>query len=266
MLDIATFRTFALANMMEVEAILHEIYTAHCRGRTGFVMFDGGAHKAWHTLRMLALPGCAEVYAVEADPYMAKTCRGILEARAEGRHANIRFIQKALQRDPATTEIRWKSSTSHVGRSSIVADNPERNTIWGDNPDIYYRDEMKVEASTIDLILQNEDRELPFVKLDLEGADIMALFGASETLRLKRPVVAFENSIHAPKVHGFTIDEATAYFASVGYVPMNFVGDFIGTENWFGFFEAWAVPSEHVQWMKHELRRISREKIELARK
>lgn len=254
MAAITAFRDFALKNMMEVEAILHEIYAARCTGRTGYVLFDGGAHKAWHTLRMLDLPGCARVYAVEADPFMAKTCLGILESRAAERMGNIEFIQKALQRDPATTEIRWKSSTSHVGRSSIVTDNAKRGTIWGDNPDIAYRDELKVVATTIDLILDHEDRPLPFIKLDLEGADIIALFGAAETLRTNRPIVAFENSFHAPQVHGFTLEQAAAYFDSIGFVAMNFVGERMGPANWFGFFEAWAVPKEDADWLQAQLR------------
>jgi FkbM family methyltransferase len=253
MTTIEAFKAFAQKNMMEVEAILHEVYAARCRDRAGYVLFDGGAHKAWHTLRMLALPGCELVYAVEADPFMAKTWQSIIETRATGDLDRVTFVGKALQRDPAVSAIRWKSSTSHVGRSSIVADNRDRPTIWGDTVGMAYRDEMQVPATTIDLILAQESRPMPFLKLDLEGADLVSLFGAAATLCTKRPVVAFENSVHAPKVHGFTLEEVAAFFDSVGYVPMNFVGEPIGPANWFGFFEAWAAPRDAADWLKSQL-------------
>jgi len=251
---IEEFREYALKNMMDIEAILSEVYATRCHGCEGYVLFDGGAHKAYHTMRMIALPGCEKVYAIEADPYMAQTCLDILRGGLEpGKLDRIEFVQKALQRDSSITSIRWKSSTSHVGRSSIIADNPERDTIWGNNPEIQYRDEVKVEATTIDNILSQEVRPLPFLKTDLEGADIVSLFGAKSTLANKQPIVAFENSVHAPKVHGFTVEEAQSYFENIGYIPINFVGERRDSSNWFGFFEAWAAPKEDVIWLHTQL-------------
>lgn len=252
-MKIEEFREYALKNMMDIEAILSEVYASRCHDCEGYVLFDGGAHKAYHTMRMVALPGCEKVYAVEADPYMAQTCLDILKGLEPGKLERIEFVQKALQRHSSITSIRWKSSTSHVGRSSIIADNPERDTIWGNNPEIQYRDEVKVEATTIDNLLSQEKRPLPFLKSDLEGADIISLFGAEATLKNKRPIVAFENSVHAPKVHGFTLEEAQLYFQQVGYVPLSFVGERMDSSNWFGFFEAWAAPTEDVTWLQTQL-------------
>lgn len=252
-IDLQTFRTYALSNMMEVETILSEVYQARCAGRSGFALFDGGAHKAWHTLRMLDLPGCERVHAVEADPFMAETFKDILERKGRSEDARVVFHQKALQNDPRRPSIPWKSSPSHVGRSSIVSNASSRQTIWADNTDIEYRDEFEVPATTIDTILASEPLPLPFLKLDLEGADLLALRGASETLRGKRPVVAFENSIHAPKVHGFTLEEIAEYFSGLGYVPMNFVGEVMTPSTWFGFFEAWLAPVEDADWLSAQL-------------
>lgn len=243
------FSTYAQANMMDLEAILSEVYTARTAGETGFVLFDGGAHRGYHTTRMLDLPGCEAVYAIEADPFMAETLMKVLGARLDRDLPKVHLIEKALQDNPFVSSIPWKSSASHVGRSSIASANPERLTIWGDNPDMKYREDMRVKATTIDTILADETRPLPFLKLDLEGADLLSLRGARNTLSEKRPVVAFENSVHAPKVHGFTLDEIAAYFRSLDYVPMNFIGEPIQPKTWFGFFEAWTVPRDRADWL-----------------
>lgn len=237
------FREYALANKMELEAILSEVYAELTRGHTGFAMFDGGAHKGYHTLRMLALPGCERVFAVEADPVMAQTLKDILDREAAG-DPRVTLVQKALQRDPSIRSIPWRSSSSHQGRSSIVSAKSDRPTIWHGNQEMEYREITQVDAATIDDILSDNTLPVGFIKLDLEGADLHALFGARDTLACHRPVVAFENSVHAPEVHGFTLPEVAGYFHGLGYVAMNVVGEVMGVDNWFGFFEAWAVPRE----------------------
>lgn len=248
--SLADFRTYAESNMMELEAILSEVYIALAQGKAGFSLFDGGAHKGYHTMRMADLPGVDRVYAVEADPFMAETLKANLGDRLNLDRPKIHVIEAALQNNPIVTSIPWKSSPSHVGRSSIVSANPERNTIWGDNPDMEYREDMSVAATTIDSILAQEAGPVPFLKLDLEGADLLALQGAASTLQSKRPIVAFENSFHAPKVHGFTLEDMSAYFQRLGYQPLSFIGEDLVPENWFGFFEAWTVPTESVEWLR----------------
>ncbi|MCH8488813.1 MAG: FkbM family methyltransferase [Oceanicaulis sp.] len=245
MTRLSEFREYALANKMELGAILSEVYTGLMRDRTGFSMFDGGAHKGYHTLRMLALPGCERVIAVEADPDMAQRLHEIIEREAPG-DTRVTLVKKALQRDPSIRSIPWRSSSSLQGRSSIVSENSGRPTIWHGNQEMEYRDVAQVEAATIDDILSANTLPLGFIKLDLEGADLHALFGARDTLARYRPVVAFENSVHAPEVHGFTLPEVAGYFHGLGYVAMDVVGDVMGVDNWFGFFEAWAVPRERV--------------------
>lgn len=252
MASLLDFKEYALSNKMEVEHVLEEVYTEAAKGLTGFTCFDGGAHKGHHTTRLVNLPGCKKVFAVEADPTMAKKLHAALERNAPG-ETRIQVVEAALQRDPNLTSIPWQSSSSHEGRSSIVSTNADKPTIWSDNQEMEYRDEGTVAATTIDNILEGIVGPVNFLKLDLEGADLAALFGARETLLGKRPIIAFENSIHAPKVHGFTLDEVIGYFYGIGYVPMNFAGEPLNQSNWFGFFEAWAAPIEREDWLSNQL-------------
>ena len=253
MAELLKFKDHVMTNMMEVERILEEVYTAASKDAQGYMCFDGGAHKGYHTTRMVALPGCEKVIAVEADPTMAEKLRASLDRVVPG-ETRIQVVEAALQRDPAVTQIPWGSSSSHEGRSSIISTNPDRPTIWGNNPDMEYRETASVAATTIDKLAKGSPHPILFLKLDLEGADLAALFGARDTLASDRPIVAFENSIHSPKVHGFTIEEVVGYFYGLGYVPMNFAGEPLNAENWFGFFEAWAAPRERSEWLSAQLK------------
>lgn len=245
MTTLLDFRTFALSNMMEVEHILSEVYTAHCAQFPDFMCFDGGAHKGFHTKRMAMLPGCRKVVAVEADPDMVPKLRASLAA-ADIDQLKIVVVPKALQRYQEEKTVSWRSSPSHVGRSSMLSESSDRQSIWDGKTDMEFGEVVTVPATTIDDLIADDDPKLAFIKTDLEGADLHALMGAGKTLEKHRPVLAFENSIHAPKVHNFTLDEVYTFFDKLGYVPMNFIGEPINAESWFGFFEAWAAPREHV--------------------
>lgn len=257
MIELQTFKDHVLNNnMMDLERMIQDVMTSHVAGKSDYAMFDGGAHKGFHTLHMLRLPGCARVYAVEADPFMAETLRTVLDGQALPGGPDLTFVKKALVGDASVTEIAWKSSSSHVGRSSIVSNGKKRSTIWQDNTEIEYREAMTVPAITIDTILAGDPGPVPFLKLDLEGADLISLRGARQTLTKHRPLIAFENSIHAPKVHGFTIEEMMEYFTELNYVPMNFVGQPMTPNTWFGLFEAMAAPREHADWLSKTLQAV----------
>ena len=247
------FRENVFSDMMALELIIANIYTSYCEGLTDYVLFDGGAHRGYHTQKMAALAGCERVYAVEADPHMAETFRKLMKKNfSRGEIKKVELIEKALQNSPNCKSITWRSSSSHQGRSCMVTDN-EKGTIWHARDDMIYREETTVPATTIDKILAPESRLVPFLKLDLEGADLMAVRGAKKTLQEKRPIIAFENSVHAPDVHGFTLMQMINYFNSLGYVPLNFLGQPMVKRNWFGLFEAWAAPIEKVSWLSEAL-------------
>ena len=251
------FRKHVLAHLSDLEILLGEIYTALAEGQTGFAMVDGGANRGYHTRRMLDLPGCRKVYAVEADPHLAESLRTSLADRLAAGQPGLVLVARALQDDPRRTEIPWRSSDSHIGRSSIVSDNPERATLWQADASVSYRAETTVPATTIDAMLAGEPGPLPFVKLDLEGADLLALTGATATLHRLRPVVAFENSSRAPEMHGLSVADIAARLAALNYVPMDFLGQPMTEATWFGMFEAFAVPKERADWLSARLRQVT---------
>jgi len=256
----AAFKTFMYQNLNTLEHIVADTYRYCAQGATDFAMVDGGAHKGLHTKQMLNMHECRVVYAIEADPAMGARLAADMKGFTPkpGAKAQLRLIHQALQDDPAVTEITWRSSPSHVGRSSIVRADSQAATIWADAEGIDYRPDRPVPATTLDRLLAEEPGPLPFIKLDLEGADLMALRGARQTLIDMRPTIAFENSVKAPRVHGFTISDIVSYFQSIRYVPMNFCGQPLTEGTWFnGGFEALAVPQERAQDVAHHVAAIT---------
>jgi FkbM family methyltransferase len=154
-------------------------------------------------------------------------------------------VLAALQDDPARTEIPWLSSHSHAGRSSIEAAGGDAPSIWADHKDVQYREKTTVPATTLDRMLEGAPGALPFLKLDLEGADFLALRGASATLKERRPTVAFENAAKGPAVHGYSVEDMIGFFTAHQMIPLSYVGDPLSAAGWFDFHEAWAVPLEH---------------------
>lgn len=240
------FKDYVKTAPIETDQVMAEVYRGLTAAQTGFSMFDGGAHKGWHTSQMMRLAGCTTVWSVEADPTMSAVLAENLARWHSGPGPELRILLKALQDDPNLVSIPWMSSHSHVGRSSIRAANATQPTIWAQHKDVQYRDETSVPATTIDLILAGDPNALPFLKLDLEGADILALRGAEKTLADKRPVIAYENSDKAPSVHGYSLDDVLAYFSRLEYVVLDYVGVPMQKDSWFQFYEAWAVPMERL--------------------
>lgn len=243
---ISRLKDYVKTNKGDLGLFASEVYSGVTAGLTDFATLDGGAHKGWHTFRLLQMPGCAIVYAVEADPAMAANLRQVMAKRRPADGAELIIVEKALQDRSDITDIAWMSCHTHVGRSSIEVEGGDLASIWSGHRDMEYLPTVRVEATTIDAILADEPRRIPFIKLDLEGADFIALRGAENTLRNRRPVVTFENSSKAPAVHGYTLADAMAYFDRLGYRAIDCVGEVMTAETWFDFHDAWVAPIEKV--------------------
>lgn len=249
--DLASLRAVAQRVPHILEQILERTFARLVEGQADYAIFDGGANLGWHTIRFLRLPGCRRVYAVEADPFIARSFHTNMDDwKAASSPAELVVVEKALQQDPEATKISWMSSPSHPGRASIVSLSDTSATIHSGDSSVEYRERFDVPATTIDQILAKETLPLPILKLDLEGADYIALTGARHTMQTARPVIAYENSALAPKVHGYTTEDMRRTFAALGYTPCSFLGDPLGPSEMFSFWEAWACPEEQVAKLK----------------
>jgi hypothetical protein len=127
-------------------------------------------------------------------------------------------------------------SDSHPGRSGI-------SSIFQFDEAVSFRT-VTVPATTIDAFTKERPYPVRFIKLDLEGGEFNAIRGGLTLLREDRPVIAMENSVYAPQLGRFTVQEYFDTFAAIDYVPITFLGERMTHENMFDMWYAWAAPAE----------------------
>lgn len=162
----------------------------------GMTVWDIGANVG--VFAFAAAGRGARVLAVEPDPWMATL---LLRSRALNPHLALDVLAAAVADAPGLAALKL-SSGGRAGNAlaSVAGQRLMFGTSMG---------EVQVPTLTLDALL---DRFNPpdFIKIDVEGAELLALAGASRLLHEIRPTVAIE-------VAGEVADDAAAYFTGAGY-------------------------------------------------
>jgi FkbM family methyltransferase len=138
---------------------------------SGMTVVDGGAHVGVYTV--LAARGVGpggQVVALEPDPYNFSA----LQHNA-GSFANARLVRKALA-------ARAGEATFHSSRGTIGGSLRKRDDAHGT---------FRVETTSVDVELRGIDVDTLLIKLNIEGAEPLALAGMSETLARSREATLF---------------------------------------------------------------------------
>ena len=134
------------------------------------VALDGGAYKGDSAADMLAsLPHVEKIYACEPDPSTFKK----LTAFAESEDVKGRVV-------PVEAAL-----SDRCGVAESVASGSRGSGVEGRNKRAKIRE---IKLDTVDNILAGE--RVDYIKLDVEGAELEAICGASETLEKYRPIVS----------------------------------------------------------------------------
>ena len=79
-------------------------------------------------------------------------------------------------------------------------------------------DTIKVECTTLDVIWNEQHQpEISFIKIDIEGADLLALQGAKDCIGKCRPVVLMEWNQTNIIPFGFTNADLLTFVKSINY-------------------------------------------------
>jgi FkbM family methyltransferase len=175
--------------------------------RPGSVVVDGGAHIGYFTLLFAGLTGPrGRVVSFECDPRAAARLREhVALAGAEQVH-----VHEAALHDGASPTLTLHLP-DQLGWSTLRSDH------W-----VSAREHVEVPAVSLDAALEREGvapARLSFMKLDVEGAELDAVHGASATLAASRAAVLIEFHPSRMRALGDDPGEFLAHMAGLGYQP-----------------------------------------------
>lgn len=152
--------------------------------RPGDVVLDVGAQRGWFSLLSSVLVGkTGQVHAFEASPSIhLKLCKNLQLNQVH----NVTANQLAIWSSPGEIGFQEANAIEAAGDRSLSNNSGLGRVSTGS-------DTTKVTADTIDRYVEaHRLTQVRLIKLDIEGAEYMALQGAARTLLDLRPIIALE--------------------------------------------------------------------------
>lgn len=195
--------------MFDNENKLQEIYTQILR--PGDRAIDIGAHTGRHTLPMLACvdPG-GEVWAFEPIPWISN----LLESQisGSGRSHMAKRFEMALADRP------------HHADFELVNENPAYSGLRERNYDTpVTRTRIQVEVETLDRLLSKVEH-MRFIKIDCEGAELLALRGAVDSIARFQPYISIESGDASLTHYPYTSADLYDFLHALDYRIVNLHG------------------------------------------
>jgi FkbM family methyltransferase len=184
----------------------------------GDVFYDIGANVGFFSIIAARLVGnTGKVYAFEPGQGNANSIRH--NARLNN-FSQIEVIAKAVSDTPGEGELLLAKYSG--GHALATADAP---------PDLAGK--VTVELVTIDdLIAQNQIKPPNFVKVDIEGAELDALKGMTETIKQYKPIIIYEIDDGDRVAYQRKYQELESFLQSLGYQVNGVEEDSYATIDW----------------------------------
>jgi FkbM family methyltransferase len=210
--------------------------------KPGMTVFDMGAHHGLYTMLASKVTGSeGRVYAFEPSPRERTRLKRNLSLN---RCKNVHVISAALGRNAGRATLHLVDG-SEDGCNSLRTPNVAQPTI-----------PVEVEVLTLDVFLrQSEVGRIDFAKMDVEGAELSLLEGASDLFAsAERPVILAEISDVRTGPWGYAASEIIEWLAKRGY-------------EWFELTETGSLKRSKTNraFHDHNLVAVPAEKIEKTR-
>lgn len=172
---------------------------------SGFHCADVGANIGYTTLLLADLAGAdGTVVAFEPLPENAERIRRNVALNGIG--ARVQVVEVAVADHEEAVDLHLAGSTFEA---SILQDRPRGSA-------------LSVAATTLDAYFAN--RRLDFVKIDIEGAERLAVRGMRNVLRTQKPTLVVE-------LHGLEGARAVSELQNAGYVIEALDGEPVGAKS-----------------------------------
>lgn len=174
--------------------------------KEGDTVLDIGANYAYYSERLSKLVGnSGTVHAFEPIPFTYEVCAMIVKKL---NLKNVNLNNKGVSDKTMTVE--FSVPKLDFGGISAGQAHISGRTIDVDKKKDYYNfdSEEKVQCEVVDLdsFLGDKISNLSFVKIDIEGAEYMALKGMEKMIQIHKPILLLE--IQPTFLKGFNIDES----------------------------------------------------------
>lgn len=206
------------------------------------ICFDVGAHAGFWTRSLSQMVSKGHVYAFEALPYYARVLKIVICLL---RLNNVTIVNKAVFDKPGTVTLIWKDQHGrHLTGCTHIAATHDRSI-----------DCVTTDTITLDSLLSEipVGSRVSFVKIDIEGAELMAVRGAVGLIEAFRPVFYLEIVNDYCKRYDYTREDLFKFFADSGYeaytLSSSDTGIVVrptGPASYSGKGDVLFVPSEHV--------------------
>lgn len=169
------------------------------RNPGGFV--DGGANIGWHSLNVAMIQNC-KVHSFEPRSFPFSCLAKTMEANDLQERATTHNFGLADRQ--AFTQIYWAKSGVNPGGATID---------HAANTNAHHQE--SIELKTLDSLSLND---ITLIKLDIEGAEYLALKGAEKTLSRCRPAIILEViKDQIERVSGISAEDFVYYIRQLGY-------------------------------------------------
>ncbi len=194
-------------------------YLYHHVVKSGSFVIDGGANSGLHAMplsRLVSPDGM--LFCFEPLPHISETLRKNIAPAISSVCARV--YQNAL--GDKSAKVQFICNSANPALSRIMTDFDK----LGESDNI-----IEVDVVVLDHILRGH--KIDFIKLDLEGADFLALKGGENILRNWKPPVVFENSrAWAAKKYNYTAEDFFIFFENLEYEIYDLHNIKLTRDNW----------------------------------
>lgn len=205
------------------------------------VVLDIGAHSGAWTVPLSKMVPQGKVFAFEALPYYARVLKATLRVL---RIKNVDVINRPILDENRSVEMVWldPKGSRLTGLTHVKASGESA------------KDTVSVESMVLDQHISVFGGPIRFIKMDIEGAELLALKGAIQLINTHKPMMFIElNESHCLR-YGHKVIDVFHFFGGLDYEGClrseDGVWSGIDASSYSGSGDVWFLPVDQARTLK----------------